>query len=215
MNPSERYMVFRVPTFKERNENKSIPYLWGWTTSKSVIRVFKKQRDQSKYKIIIMDSDDIAREFSENELSDDTRIDYVNLGDNTTGEMVPFFTTKVEMQEAEVRIQRLMDDLCSFEKQIGGDITPYVTIMVNLKEYYQDLLEYIGFCPREMRDLFTMGESYDSRMNELEDEIFDGYRMDDSEYDPHSPPGAKSLRNLNNKIIYSLQSFVSVLKDDL
>lgn len=211
MKEQERYLVFRVPTYEEQHRDRAIPHLWGWTVSKAVIRVFKRQRDQSKYSIVVMDNEKVAREFSENELSQDMMIDYVELGDTTTGEMIPFFTTKVELQEAEVKIQRLITEFSSFER-LNEDPTPYVNIMMNLNQYYQDLLEFIGYCPREMKDLFPSDDE-----DSIEDSIYDAYSNSDyiRENELHNVPGSHTIEKLSNRVIYSLQSFVMVLKDDL
>lgn len=211
---NEYYMIFRIPTQRERDDG-AIPRFWGWSKSRTAVKVFLKQRNREKYKIVKMDEDMISDEFSENEMSLDTMLNYVELGDTQSGEMISFFTTKVEMQEAEIKIQKLMMDICSFDR-IGGDVTPYVNIMIALKEELQDLLEFVGFCPKEFVDLFSDSE-FDPM---LEEQIYDAYRDNhvmekDPKWKRHGVPGAYTMDRLSNKMIYSLQSFVAVLYEDL
>ena len=172
---TERYMIFRV--YKEDDEitHERRYRFWGWTRSKSALKVFKKQRDMDKYKIIKMDDDEIAREFSENETADDTMLEYVNLGDVKSGEMIPFFTTKVELQEAEIKIQRMVINGCSLDGV--EDVVACVNIILNLNQYYSEVLEFIGYQPKEIGMLFETADSTDdsSSIDGIEQLIFNAY----------------------------------------
>ena len=219
MEPTERYMVFRMPDNSDAYTKGSIPTFWGWSRSKAVIKVFRHQRDQKKYKIMIMDEEDIAKHLSENLTDDSTMINWIELGNTETGEMIPFFTTKVEMETMEIKIQSMVSDACSL-KDIPN-MTACIEAILNLRDEYAKVLELIGFQPKELSYIFDSVNERDDpySIEGISDRICESYEFhaaypEDNEF-KHKVIGAQAMTSLARQIIYSIQSAVAVLRDDL
>ena len=99
--------------------------------------------------------------------------------------------------------------MCSIDR-IDGDIDQFVDIILNLEEKYYDALFYLGYRPKELEAKF------DSHIYES-DFVYEC--MPCEEY-YREEPGDQSLRvsamgDVSNKIIYSLESFVKGMRNDL
>ena len=219
MNEKKKYMVFRVYSKKERPDStdQERVVFFGWTKSKTVLKAFKEQRDQKKYIIRKMDEEDIAERFSEDITDTDTMIDFIKLKSVHTQEDVIFFSTANELKTAEINIQRMMKDLCSVS-DIPGD-GPYLWMVLALEDHYGDALHYLGYRPPEIDIIFPCMDS-ESHFDEYENEIetaYDGLMIPPEEVVTKNinPLGLMTLSDVSSKILYSLESFIKVLKDDL
>lgn len=217
----KKYLVYRVYTKKERSEFTDRSRFYGWSSAKSVIKAFLEQRDPKKYTVIKIDKHQIAETFSE-EIDDvDAMIDMLILKSVSSGEEIPLFMTLNEMRETEKKIQRMFDDMASLERIDGtGD---YLQMFLNFDPYYADALFIIGCRPREIDIMFPSADYHDDYSNimKVEEEIDNAYdRIYTSPSETYSSHynkilGLTALDDVCNKIYYSIESFIKVLKDDM
>lgn len=209
---SKRYLVFRVYTSKERPNIQDRTRFYGWTHHKEVVEVFLSQRNKKKYQVRKMHTEDLEQ-LKEPLYDDDESnvyIDYVLLKSAKTEKEIPFFITSDELKEAEVRIHRMMQDMARLSN-IPGDGN-YLELYVNLKEKYKNALYFIGYRPEEIDTLFpSISDETDGMI--LEEKIDDSYAYGLTSHS--SPPGYQVLPDIASKTIYSLESFIKVLKEDL
>lgn len=226
-----RYLVFRHYDQKER---PNISYrertiFYGWTMNKSVVKVFLKQRTKSKYVIKKMDVDEIDNfaypDGTNDVLDPQYMINYVNLQSAKTGESIPLFLTESEMKVTEKRIQEYFRKLASFsidEREDIDHVFACMNMFSNLKERYTQILYFIGFRPEEFDMLFQGSGWHDefTEMDEINNQIemaYSGAMESPREldlYDPR-PIGLSALQDVSNRIIYSIESFVKFLREDL
>lgn len=214
------YLVYRVYSQKERPKHlrRDRQLFYGWTQSKHVIKALFSQRDKSKYQVFKVDDEQIAEEYSDNNLETDTMIDMIKLKSSLTKDEITFITTLNELREAETDIQRHFRELCELTPH-ANDSLVLMNLFVNLKSYYGDALDFIGFIPPEIDQMFVPVENtYDD--SDVEDMVNDAYT---SYYGyPYETlersgtiPGLSIFPEVYMKIIYSIESFIKVLKEDL
>lgn len=216
-------MVFRVYTKKERPQTdaKDRSIFYGWTNSKKVIKAFLSQRDPKKYRVVKMDKEEINDYFSEDRCDYENMIDTLVLHSASDNERVILFTTKNECQQAEYAIQRMFYEASSI---ISHNDNRLIELYLNLKDNYRESLEIIGFYPPEVEAMFSPEEYFRSGtgLDEIETEIDDAYsgvlefpREEDVGRTPQGPLGLSTLVKTYSKLLYSLESFIKVLKEDL
>lgn len=215
-----KYMVFRIYTADERINPDSRAIFYGWTRSKNVLKGFFTQRSRNKYKVIKMTDESIARDFSEDTTDFDTNIDILKIK-SVKGDEVVLFATSREIHQAEIDIQRMFHESCSLENINGKG--NYISMITNLDEYYGSALSYIGYRPREFDILFQSADPRDSYnpLYKTEEEINDAYDGlytypddDDINRGLHME-GLSAIEDVSSRVIYSLESFIKVLKKDL
>lgn len=218
---AKKYLVYRTYTKKERPGLSDRSRFYGWSSNKSVVKAFLEQRNPKKYTVIKMSKDRIAETFSE-EIDDvDAMIDMLKLKSVSTGEEIPLFMTLNEMRETEKKIQRMFDDTASLERIDGTG--NYLQMFLNFDEYYADALFLIGCRPREIDIMFPSADYHDdySSIMKVEEEIDNAYdriyTSPSETYTSHYNKilGLSTLEDVCNKIYYSIESFVKVLKDDM
>ncbi len=213
------YLVYRVYSKKERPEHEAREHFYGWTNNKNVIKAFFQQRDKNKYQVYKTDLEEIGEKFADNNLESNSFIDYLPLKFASTGEEIKFFMTTDEMQEAEVGIQRYFREKCELVTIDRGK-TRLLNLFMNLDDYYADALEYIGFIPPEVNELFPTANPLEDNIEDIEDMLSDGY---DTYYGAPvertehltKAPGLCMLDKVYMKILYSVESFVKVLRKEL
>lgn len=215
MEDSYKYMVFRYHNGKDGTDERAIFY--GWTHSKVVLKAFFKQRDKEKYRVIKMYDEDIAEKFSEDNTDDENKIDFIKLKSASSGDEIYFFMTHRELLDAEIMIQRYFSDLCSLSELPDGN---YINMFINLNDYYKDALYYIGYRPQEIDVLFPSADDMDNYNNieYVEEQISDAYTQFyafDARPDVHAPFGGSVFDDDFRKVLYSLENFVRVLKNDM
>ena len=159
--------------------------------------------------------------FSEDVTDDsETMIDFIKLRSTQTQEEVLFFSTANELRTAEINIQKMMKDLSSIS-DIPGDGN-YLYMILSLEDYYGDALHYLGYRPPEIEIMFPsiQGECGWGELDAIESEIdsaYDGLMISPQEVVTKNdqPLGLSTLTDVSTKILYSLESFIKVLKDDL
>lgn len=216
MSKHSVFMVFRVYSSKERADPNERNVYYGWSHAKSVVLAFLKQRSKKKYQVQKMNRGTIERIYGE-EPDDDTAINFVPVKSATTGETVNLFMTKVELLEAEKKIQRLFAQATSLDSA-GEDIMEVLELFVNLDPYYGAALYYLGFRPRELDDLFPSADYHDDYGGSLGiEETIESVYQSPGELCPGITPAGQSsvVDDISKKIIYSLESFVKVLRDDM
>lgn len=216
------YIVIRVFSKEERPDPTERSVFYGWCGDKHTVKAFMKQRSSDKYDYCKVDKEDptIVRLFPELEDSNDsnnTMIDYVRLKFASSGEEINFYSTMRELQEAEKKIQQRFHDMASI------DNIEALKLFMHLDKYYLDALEFIGFRPSEV-DLIYDSSDYRDGYNTLElvdaeiDEAYDGTICGPGEssfYRFMNPPGLSSISTVADKLYYSVENFVTALRDDL
>ena len=222
-----RYLVFREYTREERPSIEERSAFYGWTDSKEVIKVFLKQRDPSKYivrKSKIIKEDGVPMEYlvggGDTPLFDgdeeEVKINYLLLTSSVTGEKVKLFMAPREMNEAEQMIQTMLSEKASLSNiKADGD---YVEMIINLRHKYAEALNLIGYRPPDISYMFPHGE-YDSQVGHIIDEIESAYSFESYGFDPESdhsrPMGSLYMEDIYSKVVYSVESFIMVLRDDM
>jgi hypothetical protein len=214
------YLIYRIYGEKEKPGEVKNTVLFGWTRIKSVAKAFLGQRNPKKYILYKVDEENLHSDFSEDPPVD-TMIDYIKLKSASTGEENLFFTTVQEAQEAEKKIQRVFSEMCSLENtsrsKNGKDIMYYLTIFTNIIPYYADALYDIGFRPPELNILFDSADFEDDDIYERIDLAYSEGRNPVEKYYRISEelPGQSVMEDVSKIILYSLESFIRVLRDDL
>lgn len=210
--------MFREYTAKERPERSERLIFYGWTRNKDMILAFLRQRSSKKYRIRKVYLEDIKKIYGD-DLSPDTELDFVELLSAKTREKIYLITTKLEMNETEKKVSRLVRELSSLSYVCSDCIMEVLRLFINLDEYYAVALFFLGFRPPELDELFPSADPRDDYSNTemLEDSI-------DEEYT--TVPWDHGLGNMNpitpwitedvsKQLIYSFESFIKVLREDM
>lgn len=218
---SSIYIVIRTFSKDERPSTTERSMIYGWSKDKNTIKAFIQQRDPKKYYYKKFNNEDLDRLRSfvldiEDEMDNENMIDFIKLKSAETKETIMFYSTAKEMQEAEKRIQQRFHDMCSI------DDIEVLRLLMCIDRYYLDALELLGFRPKEVDYLLDSSDARDgyNTMELAESEIDDAYS---GVYLPPSesfskcmnPPGLSVLSHVGDKILYSLENFVTALRDDL
>lgn len=223
------YLIFRIYSKKEQPDPKSRSKHWGWSTSKDVVKALFRQRSKKKYKVISIICEEVTEQFKimadhNNYFDLEMMVDIVQLKSSKTGETVNMFTTSAELREYEIKIQEKMRELSSISsiKDVKGSGMNILELFVNLQDEYADALYRIGYRPRELDALdgnmfYGSGELDD----DLENQIFQAYEgaisspTEDYEGFYREPPGLSNIEDSAHMILYSVESFIMILKEDL
>lgn len=222
----KKYVVFRVYSEKERPgincESRIVFY--GWTTSKVVIKAFKKQRNPDKYIVWKLNDEQIERCRIEPDM--DQIIDFIQLPSNTSHTDVNIFMTKEEMKEVEKRISKFIRTSFTLVDlgETSDDHWRILEAFNNIKDKYQEALQYFGIWPDELNSLYD-----DIEYRESCDSLYDVDHMIDASYQEdgdiphetytHSPisPGYKAVSawKLTERLFYSAEAFIMMMKDNM
>lgn len=218
-----KYLIYRIYNKKERQNEQERIVFYGWSTDKNVITAFLQQRDPDKYKVFKRSNEYISEMYSEDITDYSTMVDFIKIKSVNIQDDVLLFITAKELQECEKKIQRIFYEQSSLSL-IKGNIScsNYVAMITNLDLYYFDALQLIGYRPHEIDDLYPSADYHDDfssieKINEQIDSAYDGSTASPEETFNRdcSIPGLTTLTELYCEIIYSLESFVKVLKDDM
>ena len=203
-------MIFR--TYPDRESR-----IFAWTMSKDALKLFRKQRDQSKYRIMKLYIDD-KEEFDD--IHNGNMLDFLILKSVIDKKPIKFLTTDLEVQQYEKDLQKYFLKLPALVQRAGGKTT-LLQLFMNLKEEYKEALDFIGYRPEELTDLFD-DEEY-SRCGtksqwiegDIESEYIDKYDSE-ARFGGHiiKPVGQNAFNDVFSKIIYSAESFVKMRKED-
>lgn len=216
MSSSDKYyLIFR----RSDDRHGGIENLYGWTANKSILNAFLKQRSKNKYMVERMELNGSEIEYCSNrkmlsteylDLRSELMIDILELKSCQSGTIVKFFTTEEEKQRIERDIKVMFDELRSFDRIDDERIINLVNLYNKLDEKYMDALEYIGYRPKEISYLYDKvddmyGDDREVGIDCIGFDSEDGCHITSDEYsnDP------------SKVIIYSLESVIKVLKDDL
>ena len=214
--PKKRYLVFRVYQRDEDHED----WLYGWTFDRNVVKVFLEQRDTRKYSVRKISEEELADLLSDVPWDSSNMIDYVELPVSATGKSVTLFMTKNELCEVEKRIQRYFRKLSTIIDNEHGSFV-VLNLFQNLIPRYLDALDFLGFRPPELEN---MDESVPYHgCPEDEDDVSDrttSWEIDQAYQltpmiDHQSVPGMSMLTKVSTQIIYSLESFIIAMREDL
>ena len=123
------YVVFRIYTSKERPDLKDRSHVYGWTSSKKVLKAFLEQRDSKKYAVRKVPVEQLANRLKRyDDETGELMIDVLKLTSTQTGEEFHIFMTEHEKDAVEKRIKRIFDELCSIDR-IDGDIEQYLSLI--------------------------------------------------------------------------------------
>lgn len=212
---SKFYLIFR----RSDDRHGGIEDFYGWTANKSILNAFLKQRSKNKYVVERMELNGTEIEYCSNrkmlsteylDLRSELMIDILELKSCQSGATVKFFTTEEEKQRIERDIKVMFDELRSFDRIDDENIIKLVNLYNKLDEKYMDALECIGYRPMEISYIYDkVDDIYGDREVGIDDcvgfDSEDGCHITTDEYsnDP------------SKVIIYSLESVIKVLKDDL
>lgn len=208
------YLVYRTYSAEEmpNASEEELRPLYGWSCSKDVIRAFCAQRSPEKYLVVKVSEYQVGEVLSEVAWDDTNEIDYLKLQVAATGEEVKLFMTKCEMEECEIKIQRYFRDLADIVAKRGFRA---LDLYVNLRNKYIAPLRVIGFNPMESVDMDDTGMHRGFCTDEfaVDWEIHQAYQSNDR-FD-NKIPGLQTMTNIHSKVIYSVESFLKVMRDDL
>lgn len=155
------------------------------------------------------------------DLDPDNMINYIKLKSvENPREYVYLFMTANEMLEAEKHIQRYFRDLCSISNiSPDGD---YMQMFLHIEDYYAEALDFIGYRPPEISAMFPSADYRDDPgeiigITELIEQAYSGGSICPSESfgNISEPAGLSMLTDVATKILYSIESFIKVLREDL
>ncbi len=173
-----------------------------------------KQRNYKKYQIRKFHLDEI-RKFYGDDLDEATMLNIVELKSAKTKEKYKIIMTQVELQEAEKKILRLVQEYTSLESA-GEDIMDVLRLFVNLTDYYASALFFLGFRPKELDAICPSADYHDDIADtRLTEEYIDEeyqYPLDFTGLQPVCP---SITADVSKQIIYSLESFIKVLRDEM
>jgi len=208
---SKYYLVYRKSENNEYYRQGGIEDFYGWTTSKSVLDAFLEQRNKKNYIVERVESLDEAELIDPRfvELLDDQMIDTIELKSCRTGEMVTLFMTDSEKKTIEHDIQKMFDDIRSFDRIKNIDTGRMVDIYSNLIEKYSVALDVIGYRPCEISYVYDQIEdSYNSDVG-----FSDAYPKRDDTYT--SFKSERYISDPSKIFIYSLESVIKILASDM
>ena len=226
------FLVHRVYSHKERPNDDRRSRVYGWTGSRKVLRAFLKQRDEKKYTFVELTGMEMAEIYSHNDLSRENMITFLLLKSSQTGETFHLFMTLNELNEVEKRVQRIFVDLSMLTRivtphsydlefdnreDITNKIILFMELYLNIKDKYSDALHFIGYRPSEIEKYYPPPDREEAEI--VDDAIDMAYAGNISmEYfnEPHDQiPGLMALEDVSKQILYSLESFIKVMKEDL
>lgn len=185
------YLVYRVYKGEEVKFTKQNSRIYGWTNSKAVLQAFMQQRDEKKYLSYKMGEEEFL--FRTKQIDEDLerlKISFLRLKSVQEEGEFKLFMTANEAAECELRIQRLLTEYSSISKMEfkspNKEILYFVNLHLNLKKNFQDALFFLGYRPPEIEDLFDSVEEIRSYENDVA-----------------------------NQIIYSLEAYIKVLREDM
>lgn len=192
---------------------------YGWTQSKYIVKTFFKQRDKKKFHCKRIDAEYLGR-YAPLVKDSMHMIDYIKLKSSKSGEEYSLFMTVFELKEVETNIQILFSEKCSLANYTtdGSKICLYCDAIMNLKDKYSDALDFIGYRPPEIAELIdSVKESSSYGPDTMEDYLDQAYqyREEFPEYqlEKRRTPGSIIYSDIANKVLYSIESFIKVMKD--
>lgn len=228
-NYEKLYLIFRVYSKKEQPKLEYRSKFWGWTIDKNILKAFLSQRDKKKYKVITQITEEATEEFkrmvdNNGYLDRDHMLDIIKLRSAANGKIMNIFSTSGELYQYEIGIQKRMKELSSLSaiNGIKGSGINILELFVNLNDEYADALYRIGYRPP---DIDILGDNAFYGAGELDDDIeeqigdaYCGYNESPSELAEgfhKQPPGLANLEDPAHMILYSVESFIMILKEDL
>lgn len=216
------YLIFRVYKHSETKEEGEVRY-FGWSTFKKVVKAFFEQRDKDKYSIVESTVEESCEIYDRSTgayyLDDEFMLNFIKLPSSKSDAEYTFITTQYELRESEIKIQRMMKDQCSLEsipgiKDSGMGV---LECFINLKPKYANILYYLGYRPKDLDALFPTEEDEEES---IENQINDAYNGNDEHPSEEykyiiKPLGLSTLEDISNKILYSIEAFIKVLREDL
>ena len=103
--------------------------------------------------------------------------------------------------------------MSSTEKIDPDRIEYFLNLIGNIRKEYASALDILGFSPREFESLFPGEDTMEWIQHGIDDSYED---VDIREYHKHyDMPGRSATNEIYMRIIYSLESFIRVMKEDL
>lgn len=192
---------------------------YGWSFDLNIVKAFLKQRNDS-YKWMKSNKREVEIIFNADRSLNERMINCIKLKSTKYERKFLLFITIDELRNCEKMIQQLMIDQCRLNKgNISYErLTECISIISDLKDRYYNALYFIGYRPPEILSLYNQNYTYYD-INDLIDIAYDecGW-LSCPLYNSITKYGVPSIYNLDEvyeKVIYSLESFIKVLKDEL
>jgi hypothetical protein len=169
-----------------------------------------------------MYADEIGKFYGEDVTDAGSEINMIKLKSAKSGEFVVIFMTANELKTTEIEIQEMFRQASKLEP-MGNRIAEGVEMVTHLTPYYSDALDFIGFRPPEVDSMYPGLEdaAYNDGLTRIEQLVETAYHENIEGY-PNlrselilSSMMTETLRDVFTKIVYSLESFVKVMKNDL
>lgn len=197
-----------------------IPY--GWTFSKLILKLFLKQRNK-KYSFIESSLPELERVFNEDGILSCSMINSVKLKSVLTGTDFLLYITADELRNVETLIQRLVRDQAKLSLKFKSydTLMKAIWMILNLKNEYSSALFFLGYRPNEITGLFPENEfGSEEGLEEIIDSCYEEMWLPAAQYNSifntsNKIPSLHVLPDLYSKIIYSLESFIKVLREEL
>lgn len=207
-------MIYREYTKEERLDPLDRSVFYGWSASKEMVKAFLEQRNPKKYKVRKFYKDEITKFFHE-DLTQDTMLNFASLKSARDNKNYILVMTQNELQNAEKKVVRFFAKICDME-DAGEDLLDVLRLFVNLIPEYAKALDFIGFRPSALDDLFPSADPRDdpSSTQYLEEGIDEEYQYP-ADFAGIQPVSPWITGDVSKQIIYSLESFVKVLREDM
>lgn len=205
------YLVYRTSD----DRHGGVEDFYGWTNSKTILNAFLKQRNKSKYitEKITIDAD-LSGAYSKKglvdtkylELDKDLMIDILPIKSCQSGDIVKLFTTNDEKIRITNDIDAMFDELRSFDRMNTDNIKSMVDTYSAIKDKYTDALVKIGYQPMEVEYMYDSVEDIKNYVN---------YGLGYSDNEDDDILNHSHNYTIYKSIVYSLESVIKVLKDEL
>ena len=215
------YLVYRVFSEEERPcayHDYERFMLYGWTSSKKILKAFLNQRSKKKYKWRRIDDDEEYMIMLGHEPDKEHMIDFVELTSAADGNKYKLFMTEKDLINTKALVRRYFIDLARLIERDNGKMN-LLHMYVNLEDKWLDPLKFIGFNPPELDVLFDDVEYREINDDDLinmngygDDFPHEIYEHQTSIHENFDPLG---YEDISPKIVFSLESFIKILKDDM
>lgn len=167
--------------------------LFGWSEAPYAVKLLALQRDTKKYFTRTVPIHEI-RSLGSQRTIDSLQLQLISLKSRQFDHNIVMVTTEEEQGRFEAAIQKMFSDACSLNgwydpNDSEVDLTRMINGLSNLRPRYAEALQYLGYRSPELNYVF--------------DSVEDRYDTQPAQFD------------ISKLIIYSFESVVKVLKDEM
>lgn len=210
MNSETRIYVI----FRKRFGNNKDP-IYAWTKKKDMLKCFFQERSRKKYRVIKARYIELERKFSDNPTRIDMyTLDFMKFPSHKDGLIYYILTTLEELRQYEYQCQDIFKYFSSIEKIDQNRIEYFLNLVGNIEKEYLDALNAIGYNPQEFEALFPGGEDSMEWINHGIDASYEDLDIEEFRKE-RVLPGKNVSSDIPKKLIYSIESFIKIMKDEM